>query len=57
MYGVVCMFVLQAPLHWLTPWPYLLMAGAALAIGFGSPSPNLVKALGMGFALFPLSML
>lgn len=57
MYGVVCMFVLQAPLHWLTPWPYLLIAGAALAIGFGSPGPNLVKALAMGVALFPLSML
>lgn len=57
MYGVVSMFVLQAPLHWLTPWPYLLIAGAALAIGFASPGPNLVKALGIGVALFPLSML
>jgi V/A-type H+-transporting ATPase subunit I len=57
MYGVVNMFVLQAPFNWLTPWPYLLIAGAALAIGFASPSRNLVKALGIGLAQFPLSML
>jgi V/A-type H+-transporting ATPase subunit I len=57
MYGVVGMFVLQAPLNWQTPWPYLLMAGAGLAIAFASPGPNLVKALAAGLAAFPLSML
>jgi V/A-type H+-transporting ATPase subunit I len=57
MYGVVNMFVLQGPMTWQTPWPYLLIAGAVLAIGFASPSPNLAKMLGMGLAQFPLSML
>ena len=42
---------------WQTPWPYLLIAGAVLAIVFASPSANLVKMLGMGLAQFPLSML
>jgi V/A-type H+-transporting ATPase subunit I len=57
MYGVVNMFVLQGPMTWQTPWPYLLIAGAVLAIGFASPGPNLAKVLGMGLAQFPLSML
>ncbi len=57
MYGVVNMFVLQNPMTWQTPWPYLLIAGAVLAIGFASPSANLAKMLGMGLAQFPLSML
>jgi V/A-type H+-transporting ATPase subunit I len=57
MYGVVRMFVLQDPLNWSTPWPYLLMAGATLAILFASPSRNLLKMLGLGLAQFPLSLL
>ncbi len=57
MYGVVNMFVLQGPMSWQTPWPYLLSAGAALAILFASPSRNPLKMLGMGVAQFPLSML
>ncbi len=57
MYGVVRMFVLGEPLHWATPWPYLLLAGAALAILFASPSRNPIKTLLLGLAQFPLSML
>jgi len=57
MYGVVSMFVLQGSMTWQTPWPYLLSAGAFLAIVFAAPSTNLVKMLGMGLAQFPLSML
>jgi len=57
MYGVVDMFVLQGPMNWFTPWPYLLIAGATLAILFAHPSRNFVKMIGMGLAQFPLSML
>jgi V/A-type H+-transporting ATPase subunit I len=57
MYGVVNMFVLKGPLNWQTPWPYLLLIGAFLAIGFANPCRNVAKMLGMGFAQFPLSML
>ncbi len=57
MYGVVNMFVLQGAMTWQTPWPYLLLAGATLAILFAQPSANYLKTLGMGLADFPLSML
>ncbi len=57
MLGVVQMFVLQTPFDWQTPWPYLLIIGAALAILFASPRKNLLKMLGLGVADFPLSML
>jgi len=55
--GVVRFFVLGAPLGWDTPWPYLLIVGAAMAILFASPSRNIVKMIGLGLADFPLSML
>lgn len=57
MYGVVSMFVLQTPMHWGTPWPYLLVSGAALSILFASPSRNVLKTIGLGLADFPLSMI
>ena len=57
MYGVVNMFVLHAPMGWNTPWPYMLLTGAALAIGFASPGRNIAKSLALGVAQFPLSML
>lgn len=57
MLGVVQMFVLRTPFHWGTPWPYLLLSGAALAIGFHHPSRNVLVAVGLGIANFPLSML
>jgi V/A-type H+-transporting ATPase subunit I len=57
MYGVVRMFVLDGPMGWNTPWPYLLLAGGILAILFASPSRNPVKMVGLGLAQFPLSML
>ena len=57
MLGVVQMFVLKTPLGWDTPWPYLLLAGAALAIVFAQPSRNVGKMLLLGVANFPLSML
>ena len=57
MLGVVQMFVLKTPLGWDTPWPYLLLAGAALAIVFAEPSRNAGKMLLLGLANFPLSML
>jgi V/A-type H+/Na+-transporting ATPase subunit I len=57
MMGVVRMFVLNTSLTWGTPWPYLLITGAALAILFNTPSKNIVKMLLLGVANFPLSML
>ncbi len=57
MYGVIRFFVLSDPVGWSTPWPYLLISGATLAIVFASPSWNIVKMLAMGAAQFPLSML
>jgi len=57
MFGVVNMFVLQGAMGWLTPWPYLLITGATLAIFFASPSRNVAKMIGMGLAQFPLAML
>lgn len=57
MLGVVQMFVLKTPLGWDTPWPYLLLTGAALAILFCQPSWNVAKMILIGFANFPLSML
>ncbi len=57
MYGVVKYFVLGDPLNMDTPWPYLLLAGAALAILFHSPSKNPLKMIGLGLANFPLSMI
>ena len=57
MLGVVQMFVLKTPLGWETPWPYLLLAGAVLAIVFAEPGRNVGKMLLLGLANFPLSML
>jgi V/A-type H+-transporting ATPase subunit I len=57
MFGVVNMFVLQGPMSWRTPWPYLLIAGASLAILFASPSRNPLRMVGVGLANFPLAML
>jgi V/A-type H+-transporting ATPase subunit I len=57
MLGVVQMFVLRTPMGWETPWPYLLLSGAALAIVFSQPSWNVGKMLLLGLANFPLSML
>lgn len=57
MFGVVNMFVLEGPMSWLTPWPYLLIAGASLAILFASPSRNPLRMIGVGLANFPLAML
>ena len=57
MYGLVCMFVLSAPFDMSTPWPYLMIAGAALVIPFTSPSRNILKTLALGMANFPLSAL
>lgn len=57
MMGVVRMFVLVTPLTWATPWPYLLIVGATLAILFNSPSKNILKMILLGIANFPLSVL
>jgi len=57
MLGVVNYFVLNHPLDMSTPWPYLLLVGAVLAIVFEQPSKNPLKMLAMGLANFPLSML
>ena len=57
MFGVVNMFVLGTSLTWATPWPYLLIVGAILAIVFDSPSKNIFKMLALGLANFPLAML
>jgi V/A-type H+-transporting ATPase subunit I len=57
MLGVVKMFVLGTNLTWGTPWPYLLIIGAILAILFDSPNKNIIKMVLLGIANFPLSML
>lgn len=57
MYGVVRMFVLRMPMGWDTPWPMLLIVGAALAIVFHKPSRNVPLMIGAGLANFPLSMM
>ncbi|MBI9016988.1 MAG: hypothetical protein JEZ07_06990 [Phycisphaerae bacterium] len=57
MYGVVKMFVMGGTLGMDTPWPYFLIAGAALAIVFTAPNKNVVKMLAIGLASFPLDML
>jgi len=57
MLGVVKMFLLNANIGWQTPWPYLLIVGAALAILFSRPSRNIFKMVAFGIADFPLSML
>ena len=57
MLGVVLLFVLNWQFGWHTPWPYLLIVGAVLAIGFAHPVRSIGKRLLLGFADFPLSML
>ncbi|HEC02882.1 MAG TPA: hypothetical protein ENI81_05035, partial [Phycisphaerales bacterium] len=57
MLGVVQMFVLSTEITWITPWPYLLIAGTVLAILFDSPSKNILKMVLLGVANYPLSML
>lgn len=57
MYGVVHKFVLRGALGWDTPWPYLLLSGAALAIVFHRPGRNVAAMLLHGLGAFPLSML
>jgi V/A-type H+/Na+-transporting ATPase subunit I len=57
MLGVVLLFVLNWQFGWHTPWPYLLIIGAVLAIGFAHPSRSIGKRLLLGLADFPLSML
>ncbi len=57
MFGVVRYFVLGSGVGPDTPFPYLLGAGALLAIVFAEPSPNPLKMLALGLASFPLSML
>jgi V/A-type H+/Na+-transporting ATPase subunit I len=57
MLGVVLFFVLNWQFGWHTAWPYLLIAGGVLAIGFARPEYPIHKRLLLGFAEFPLSML
>jgi V/A-type H+-transporting ATPase subunit I len=57
MLGVVRMFVLNTDVSWGTPWPYLLITGAVLAILFESPGKNIIKMILVGVANFPLAML
>ena len=57
MYGVVKMFVLDDPLNWVKPYPYLLITGGFLAIFFASPHRNILKAFLAGLAAFPLSLI
>jgi len=57
MFGVVLQLVVGIPslLGWDQPFRYLLIAGAALAVSFAHPNRNLLKALGLGLADFPLA--
>ena len=57
MYGAVLYFVLGGTFGWHTAWPYLMIAGGTLAIGFAAPSRNIFKTIALGLANFPLSML
>ncbi|NLE29135.1 MAG: hypothetical protein GX629_05655 [Phycisphaerae bacterium] len=57
MLGVVRMFVLNTPMGWETPWPYLILVGSGMAILFHSPSKNIFKMVGLGVANFPFSVL
>ncbi len=57
MYGVVNMMVLNKPMGWDTPWPYLLMIGAAFGIVFTSPRRNVAMMLLIGIAQFPLFLM
>ncbi|MCE5278004.1 MAG: hypothetical protein LLG03_08250 [Planctomycetaceae bacterium] len=57
MYGAVLYFVLGGAINWQTAYPYLLIAGGVLAIGFAAPSRNIFKTIALGLANFPLSML
>jgi V/A-type H+-transporting ATPase subunit I len=57
MLGVVEHLVLQTPLGWHTPWAYLLLIGASLAVVFAQPERNVAKMLLTGLARFPLSMI
>jgi V/A-type H+-transporting ATPase subunit I len=57
MYGLVCMFVLSSRFDMSTPWPYMMMAGTVLILLFTSPSWNILKAVGLGLANFPLPAL
>lgn len=57
MYGVVKMFLLNDAFGWSTPpyYPWLLLAGGAMAILFAAPNRNPLKMVGMGLANFPLT--
>lgn len=55
--GVVQCLVLGAPYGWHTASPYLLIAGAALAVLFDAPSAGWIKRIALGVANFPLAML
>ncbi len=55
MLGVVRYYVLGFPLDWSLPYPYLLIAGGALAVLFAAPQRNVLKMLLLGLAHFPLS--
>jgi V/A-type H+-transporting ATPase subunit I len=55
MFGVVTMFVVKGPFGWHTPYPYLLIFGGAFAVIFCDPQRNMLKAVGLGLANFPLS--
>jgi V/A-type H+-transporting ATPase subunit I len=57
MLGVVMKFVLRAELTWQTPWPYLLITGAALAVLFYQPHRGVLRSIGLGLASLPLSLL
>ncbi len=59
MLGVVRHYVMSAPSPFTlqSPWAYLLIAGATLAIVFESPSRNPLKMLALGLANFPMSVL
>jgi V/A-type H+-transporting ATPase subunit I len=57
VFGIVELFVLKNSFGWGTPWPYFLILGAILTIGFASDSTNWPKRFGLGVADFPLSLL
>jgi len=56
MFGVVNMLLL-GDVFVGTVYPYLLMAGGALAVLFAAPDRNVLKMVGVGVAKFPLAAL
>lgn len=58
MYGVILALVLKTDtVGWYTPFPWLLIIGTCLMIGFAQPRKNKLMQIVMGVADYPLNLL